>query len=73
MADIATTNKIYIFFKQLFCRHDYIKVRDDKQDKWVRESERQLNNGEISSYCYSAQHKCSKCDKETYLSSGMIC
>ena len=59
-------NKIKIYFKQLFCKHDFKEMADPEFEKWKDESIHQLIKGEISSFTETTVLKCTKCNKEEY-------
>lgn len=63
---------IQIWFKQLICKHTYQPVPDIETDKFIKDSERLLMEGKISSYSYSQQYKCSKCPKEKLIGSDLM-
>lgn len=60
-------NKI---LKQLFCNHDYRipKELDDEEDRNKLVAE--LKQGEMISF--SRLHRCTKCNKERIIGSGLI-
>ena len=63
--------KVLKYFKELFCKHNYIPTVDEEYDKEIDRliSETYREGG---TFAYTRVHYCTKCGKLTTLGSGLI-
>ena len=51
--------KIKRYFRQKFCRHSFVEIRNPETDEFIRDSERRG----ITIYSYWIEEQCVKCGK----------
>lgn len=52
--------KVTRWFRQYFCKHNWIMIRNPETDKFIRESESDIK---IIGYSYWIEEQCTKCGK----------